>query len=450
MRRSNITRRDFLSSSAAVSVAAGLVSSQLACQRTPARPPNIIMIFTDDQGYGDLGCFGATDINTPHIDAMATEGVRFTDFYVAAPLCSPSRAALLTGCYPKRVGLHKWVLRPDSDLGIHPDEITIAELLKTRGYATACIGKWHLGFHPEFRPTRQGFDEYFGLLHNLDRFETAHFENVGGVPLLRNDEVVLRPATPDILTERYTEESVSFIRRNRDNPFFLYLAHTMPHNPLGVSDRFRDKSDRGLYGDVIQCLDWSAGEILRTVRELGLESDTIVVFTSDNGPAGRLGGSAGPLRGRKLTIWEGGMRVPCVIWGPGRIAAGVVCSELATTMDLYPTWARMAGATLPPDTAIDGKDIAPLLTGEAGARSPHEAFYYHEGREGKLEAVRAGDWKLHLKDSPELYNLRADIGEQNNVAQQNPEVVTQLRGLARSFDAEITQNARPVGRHTPA
>ncbi len=410
-------------------------------------PPNFVIIFVDDQGYQDLGCFGSAKIKTPNIDRMAAEGMKLTSFYVAAPLCSPSRAALLTGCYPRRVGLGNWVLRPDSRKGIHPDEVTLAELLKSRGYTCACIGKWHLGFLPPFRPTRQGFDYYFGLLHNLDTFEASHFEESGGVPILRNDEVVKRPADPAELTELYTDEALRFIAENKDRPFFLYLAHTMAHVPMGVSERFRGKSAGGLYGDVIECLDWSTGQILDTLRKSGLDSRTIVVYTSDNG-AGSPGASALPLRGRKLTTYEGGMRVPCVTWAPGRIPAGKVCSELATAMDLYPTFARLAGAELPDDRPIDGKDIWPLLSGRAGAKSPHEAFFYH-GNFGELAAVRAGPWKLHLNPTPILYNLEMDVGEQKDVTRRHFDVVRQLRQMVIEFQEEMRRGARPAGEIGP-
>jgi len=431
--KKKFTRRGFMRKLAAGVVGFGLARPGALSARAGENPPNFIIIFTDDQGYRDLGCFGSPNIKTPNIDRMADQGMKFTDFYVAAPLCTPSRAALLTGRYPRRVGLAKGVLRPDSKGGIDPKETTIAELLKTRGYATCCVGKWHLGFVGPYRPTRQGFDYYYGLYHNLDEPEAAHFEDVGGVPIMRNDEVALRPATPDVLTELYTQEAVGFVSRNKDKPFFLYLAHTMPHVPLGISKKFAGKSAGGLYGDVIECLDWSTGRILDTLRKLGLDSNTIVIYTSDNGPSPRATGSAMPLRGRKHTTFEGGMRVPCVMWGPGRIPAGKVCSEVATSMDFYPTFARLAGARLTSGQVIDGKDIYPLMRAQSGAKSPHEAFFFHDGR-GRLKAVRAGKWKLHLGKEPVLNDLRADIGEQKNVAGEHPDIVRRLRKLAADFD----------------
>jgi len=416
--------------------------SESAAQRSNAEPPNVIIIFVDDQGYRDLGCYGSPNIKTPHIDRMAKEGVRFTDFYVAAPICSPSRAALMTGCYPSRVGLGNWVQRPDSRIGIHPDEITLAELLKRQGYATACIGKWHLGFLPPFVPASQGFDYYFGLYHNLD-LEADYLADEGGVPILRNGQVVKRPADPAELTELYTEEAVEFIRRNKARPFFLYLPHTMAHQPLGVSERFKGKSAGGLFGDVIECLDWSTGRILDTLRQLGLDRNTIVVYTSDNGPGP--GGSALPLRGRKLTTYEGGLRVPCIVWGPGYVAAGAVCSELATSMDFYPTFAALAGAKVPSDRVIDGRDIRPLLTEPATAKSPHDAFFYH-GSLGELVAVRSGKWKLFLNPQPVLYDLEADISEKHDVVKGNGAVVRELRDKAIAFQEDMRRNGRPAGQ----
>lgn len=409
--------------------------------RSNGKPPNFIIIFTDDQGYQDLGCYGSPKIKTPRIDQMAAEGVRFTDFYVAAPICSPSRAALMTGCYPSRVGLGNWVQRPDSRLGINPNEVTIAELLKGKGYATACIGKWHLGFLPPFVPNSQGFDYYFGIYHNLD-LEADYLADQGGVPILRNGQVVKRPADPAELTELYTDEAIRFIRSKRDEPFFLYLAHTMPHMPLGISERFKGKSKGGLYGDVIECLDWSTGRILDTLRELKLDRRTIVVYTSDNGPGP--GASALPLRGRKLTSYEGGLRVPCIAWGPGHVAQGQVCRELATSMDFYPTFARLAGAAVPSDRVIDGRDIGPLLAEPTKAKTPHDAFFYH-GSLGELSAVRSGKWKLFLTPQVALYDLEADIAEQHDVLKGNGAVVAELRDKAIAFQEDMRRNTRPAG-----
>jgi len=434
-REDKLDRRGFLRKLMAAGAGLSLVRSGAGSTRSAEKSPNFIIIFTDDQGYQDLGCFGSPNIRTPNIDRMAAEGTKFTDFYVAAPLCTPSRAALMTGRYPRRVGLAKGVLRPNSTRGIDPAVTTIAELLKSRGYATCCVGKWHLGFVGPYRPTRQGFDYYYGLYHNLDEPEAEHFDDVGGVPVMRNDEVALRPATPDVLTELYTKEAIGFIRRNRERPFLLYLAHTMPHVPLGVSKKFAGKSAGGLYGDVIECLDWSTGRILDTLRELGLDSNTIAIYTSDNGPSPRATGSALPLRGRKHTTFEGGMRVPCVMWAPGRIPAGRVCGEVATSMDFYPTFAKLAGAALPANEVIDGKDIYHLMAGRSGAKSPHEAFFFHDGR-GRLKAVRAGKWKLHLEKEPVLNDLRADTGEETNVADEHPEIVKRLARLATDFDKD--------------
>lgn len=423
-----------------VAVFAGLTLPSMAV--AAERPPNFVLIFIDDQGYQDLGCYGAEKIETPRIDRMAAEGIRFTDFYVAAPLCSPSRAALLTGCYPTRIGMGNWVLRPDSNKGIHPDEITLPELLKNRGYTCGCIGKWHVGFREPFRPLKQGFDFYYGLLHNLD-LEADYLADEGGVPLLRGDEVVQRPAKPEELTERYTAEALQFIGENRDRPFFLYLPHTMAHHPLAVSERFAGKSAAGLYGDVIECLDWSTGQILDRLEELDLAGNTYVVFTSDNGPTSFYVKSP-ILRGRKLQTFEGGMRVPCIVWAPGRIPAGQVCSELVTAMDFYPTFAGLAGAKVPDDRVIDGRDVSPLLFGEDGAGSPHAAFFYH-GNFGELAAVRSGKWKLHLNPELALYDLQADPGEQRIVNRGNQQVVSELRDKVIAFQEDIRRNSRPAG-----
>jgi arylsulfatase A-like enzyme len=403
-------------------------------------------MLADDQGYQDLGCYGSPTIRTPRIDALAKEGMKLTSFYVAAPLCTPSRAALMTGCYPKRIGLASGVLRPDSRRGLDPREVTMAEILKTRNYATGCIGKWHLGFVSAFRPTWQGFDFYYGLYHNLDHWETEYFEEKGGPPILRGEKVDRRPATPDILVDLYTKEAVDFITRNKERPFFLYLAHQMPHVPLGVPPRMKGKSAGGLYGDVIEHLDWSTGQIVDALKRLGLEKQTLVIYTSDNGPSPLATGSALPLRGRKHTTFEGGVRVPCIVWGPGRVPAGKVCGEVILSMDLLPTFARLAGADVPNDRRIDGKDVWPILSGQH-AKSPHAAILYYSGR-GELEAIRVGDLKLHLK-SGHLYDLETDVGEKHNLAPEQPSLVKRMSAVAQAMAEEIESNARPAGELPP-
>ena len=419
--------------------------------------PNFVLIFTDDQGYQDVGCFGAPKIRTPHLDRMAEEGMQLRDFYAAAPTCTQSRAALLTGCYPKRIGMTS-VLFPKTSVGLHPDETTIAEILKSKGYATACIGKWHVGDQTKFLPTRQGFDSYFGVPYSNDMRTKRN--GVTGISLMRDEKIIEHPVELATLTKRYTEEAIRFVEAHRDGPFFLYLPHTMPHVPLAASPEFRGKSKGGLYGDVIEEIDWSVGRILAKLVELGIDERTLVVFTSDNGPAlgkNEKGGAALPLRGGKLTTNEGGMRVPCIVRWPGRVPAGSVCREPAMTIDLLPTLASLAHATLPDDRTIDGRDIWPLLAGEKDARSPHDALYYYRG--AKLEAVRSGRWKLHFprkivrgKDGPKakgaykLYNLDRDVSESKNVARVNPDIVERLSELAIAFDEELKRNARPIGK----
>jgi arylsulfatase A len=417
-------------------------------------PPNFIIIFTDDLGYGDLGSYGNHTIRTPRLDQMAAEGVRLTEFYAASPTCSPSRAALLTGRYAKRSGLVR-VLAPWERTGLPLSEITLAEALKQRGYATACIGKWHLGGLKRFRPQRQGFDQFFGVLFSNDMtlmpiIKVPRFEMFDG------NRVVESPARNRLLTQSYTREAVRFIRNNRSKPFFLYLAHSMPHKPVGASREFRGKSADGPYGDAVEELDWSAGQILDTLREAGIDRRTLVVFTSDNGPWNfgafkkRIkGGSAGPLRGWKGTTWEGGMRVPMIARWPGRLPQGAVRGGISTTMDLFTTFIELAGGKIPTDREIDGKNIMGLLEGTAP--SPDKRlFYYHHSL---LCAVRQGDWKLHLfkrvaipgerlrHDVPceplELYNLAEDVSESHNRAAEQPEIVAMLAEMAQKFDASV-------------
>ena len=332
-----------------------VICSQMSFAAEPS--PNIIFILVDAQGYYDLGCYGATEVETPRIDALAGEGTRFTSYYAAAPICSPSRAGLLTGCYPRRVGNHIWVHRADSNSGIHPDELTIAELFKENGYATACIGKWHLGFQEPFLPHNQGFDHYFGLLHNLDPVEVVYFEGEGGVPLIRNGEIVKRPGDPSELTKLYTDEAIDFIEKNKSGKFFLYLPHTMLHNPLGVSEEFKGSSNWDEYGDAIQELDHNVGRIMDTLQRLEIDDDTIVVYASDNGR----GPGRNPnqkIRGRKLSTLEGGIRVPAIAWGPGMgLQAGETSHAVIRAMDWFPTLATFAGIKVPDGRIIDGRDF---------------------------------------------------------------------------------------------
>ena len=427
--------------------------------------PNFVIIFTDDQGYGDLSCFGGTHVSTPRIDQMAAEGAKLTSFYVAAPVCTPSRAALMTGCYPKRVdmatGSNFGVLLAGDPKGLNPEEVTIAEVLKSAGYATGIFGKWHLGDQPEFLPTKQGFDEYFGIpySHDIHPFHPRqkHFK-FPPLALLDGETVIEMDPDADYLTKRLTEHAVSFIERHKDEPFFLYLPHPIPHKPLHVSppftegvasevaERLKDEKDGidyktrdKLFRQAINEIDWSVGQILDTLKAQGLDENTFVLFTSDNGPSI---GSAGPLKGRKGSTNEGGMRESTVVRWPGKIPAGKPNDELMTTMDLLPTFAKLAGADIPSDRIIDGKDILPTLT--EGAPTPHEAFFYHGGN--TLAAVRSGQWKLHAKNGnpSELYDLQTDIGEKKNVLKDNPEVVKRLHQYMTDFAADIAENSRPA------
>jgi arylsulfatase A len=421
-----------------------LIALAFALTAARAASPNIVLINCDDLGYGDLGCYGATDIRTPHLDRLAREGTRFTDFSVAAPLCTPSRAALLTGKYPGRVGLAIGVLRPDATGGIPTEEITLAEVLKSQGYTTGLIGKWHLGFKPGLRPRDQGFDRYYGVLHNLDRPEIVMFEKEGGMPVLRDDAVERRPAVPAEMTELYTTEALAFIAAERAQPFFLYLAHAMPHLPFDASPKFKGKSARGLYGDAVEELDASTGRILEQLHTLGLADRTLVIFTSDNGPERNTPGSAAPLRGTKHTVYEGGLRVPLLVRWPGHVPAGRVCDEFLSTLDVLPTLAALAAAQRLPNP-LDGFDVSPVLLGVDGARSPRRTLYSLYGlRANRREAMRENNWKLHLAEPPELYDLARDVAEKNNIAAQHPDVVERLRAMAA--DIRDATGAGPGGR----
>ncbi|MEM8953297.1 MAG: PVC-type heme-binding CxxCH protein [Verrucomicrobiota bacterium] len=431
-----------------------------------SRSPNFVVIFTDDQGYGDLSCFGGEHVHTPRIDQMAAEGAKLTSFYVAAPVCTPSRAALMTGCYPKRVdmatGSSFGVLLAGDPKGLHPDEITIAEVLKNAGYKTGMFGKWHLGDQPEFLPTRQGFDEFYGIpfSHDIHPFHPRQTKfQFPPLALLDQEEVIEMDPDADYLTKNFTERAVAFIEKNKDDPFFLYVPHPIPHKPLHVAPPFmkgiseeiraglaaepegtvdyplRDK----LFRQAISEIDWSVGEILDALERSGIDENTFVIFTADNGPAI---GNAGPLRGKKGSIFEGGMREATVIRWPGNVPAGTENAELMTAMDLLPTFARLAGAKVPSDRVIDGKDISAVLRGKA--MTPHDEFFYHGGN--TLKAVRSGDWKLHVANGKpaQLYNLANDIGEQNNVLADNKAVADGLHARIKRFEKDIAANSRPA------
>jgi arylsulfatase A-like enzyme len=440
----------------------------------PAAPPNFVLILADNLGYGDLGCYGSTRHRTPHIDRLAREGMRFTSFYAASGVCTPSRASLLTGCYPRRVGLDRTepdghVLRPVSPNGLHPDEVTIAEILKERGYSTSIVGKWHLGDQSPFLPTRQGFDDYFGIPYSEDMVggkrlpgQTAPWPPL---PLMEDERVIEAPAERASLTRRYTARSVEIIRRRRGRPFFLFLSHALPGStptPF-AGEAFRGRSANGPYGDAVEELDGSTGEVLAALKETGQDGNTLVVWTSDNGAVRRdpPQGSNLPLGGWGYTTAEGGQRIPCIARWPGRIPAGLSLDALATLMDWLPTFAALAGARMPEDRIIDGKDIRPLLTGTS-SRTPHEAFYYYYGPQ--LQAVRSGRWKLYLplerkwlnfagrtaKAEAALYDLDRDAGETRNVAAAHPDVAGRLLALAEKARADLGDVDRPGKGQRPA
>jgi len=487
----NMNRRTFLRA-AGLSLAAPLIPGCLSPltggdARVTQRPPNIVVVLTDDLGYGDVGCFGAQGFETPHLDRMAAEGTRFTNFHVAQAVCSASRASLLTGCYPNRIGI-RGALGPNAKTGLDAGEQTIAEVLKTKGYACGIFGKWHLGHHRPFLPLQHGFDEYLGLPYSNDMWPVDYdgraisAEKPGSkpwklkyppLPLIDGNEKcdeIGTLADQATLTTRYTERAVSFIRRHKQHPFFLYVPHSMPHVPLGVSQKFEGKSEQGRYGDVIMEIDWSVGRILETLRECGLNDNTLVVFTSDNGPwlnYGNHAGSTGGLREGKGTSWEGGKRVPCIMRWPGVIPAGAACSALAATLDLLPTFAGIAAAELPAHK-IDGVDIVAALRGEAGARPREHFFFYYPqgGPHDQLQAVTDGRWKLHFphayrsyegvepgndgRPGPTakgetglaLYDLENDVNELHDVKAEFPEVLQRLEALGEKAREDLGDKDR--------
>lgn len=427
------------------------------------RLPNIILINCDDLGYGDLQCYGSDRNDTPHIDRLAEEGLRFTDFYVSSPVCSASRASLMTGCYSQRIGMADYqVLTPGQAQGLNPSESTIAKQLKEVGYDTKLVGKWHCGDQPEFFPTQHGFDEYFGLPYSNDMGRQVKSMDQAPLPLMRDERVVEQQPDQRGLTERYVEECLEYMQRERSNPFFLYLAHMYVHVPLFVPDRFLKTSRNGAYGGAVACIDWAMGEIDAELKRLGLHDDTLVIFMSDNGSRARgEGGSNGDLRGLKGETWEGGQRVPCIMRWPGRIAESKVCDGIASATDIFATLAEITGAPLPEGVELDSLSLAGTIL--TGAPVERDTFVYY--KDADLEAVRKGDWKLHFCKTTradgkntqveinELYNLRQDVGESNNVYQGHSERVQELEQFAddirRKFgDGRLGiqgQEIRPIG-----
>ena len=446
---------------------AALMISCTGLRTDAAAKPNVVIIFADDLGYGDLSCFGHPTIHTPHLDRMAAEGQRWTQFYVAACVCTPSRAGLMTGRYPIRNGMcsdKRRVLFPDSKGGLPAGEITIAAALKKAGYNTGMVGKWHLGHLPQFQPTSHGFDTYYGIPYSndMDRVEgnrnlwktdpTGDGWKVFNVPMIHDGKVVEQPVDQRTLTRRYTEHAVDYIKKHKDGPFFLYLAHSMPHIPLFTNDKFHNTSRRGLYGDVIEEIDWSVGRVLDTLRELNIADNTMVVFCSDNGPwklFNEFGGSSGLLRGEKGATFEGGMREPTIFWWPGKIKPGIV-ADLGSTLDLLPTACALAGIEAPADRKLDGYDISPTLL--HGKASPRNTMFYYYGQQ--IWAVRKGRYKAHFvtkepaygrspkvpHDPPLLFDLETDPSEQYDIAKDHPDVIADLKALVQQH----TESVKPV------
>ncbi len=454
-----IDRRGFLRVVGAGVASVAMPSFLLARQK--AKRPNFVIIYADDLGYGDLGCFGHPTIRTPNLDRMAAEGAKLTQFYSAASICTPSRAALLTGRLPIRNGMcsdKRGVLFPNSGGGIPASEITIAEMLQKFGYTTACVGKWHLGHLPQFLPTRNGFDYYFGIPYSndMDRVQGAHRDactnpkvEYFNVPLMRNEKIIERPADQNTITKRYTEEAVQFIKRPKSKPFFLYLAHSMPHVPLFASEGFKDTSLRGIYGDVITEIDWSVGRVLDTLRRERLAENTLVIFSSDNGPwlvFKEHGGSAGLLRDGKGSTWEGGMREPTIAWWPGTIKAGSVITDMTSTLDVFPTLVEFSGTRMLKDRVYDGYSMADLLTDKGGGK--RNIMYFYRGTQ--LRAIRKGQWKMHLytrteyqgkkiekHDPPLLFNIEHDPSEKYDVAAKHPDVIEDLKKEIEKHKATV-------------
>lgn len=470
----------------AIMFSLGIASVMMSCteenDNATNSQPNIVLIFTDDLGYGDIGVYGNPTIKTPNLDKMANEGQKWTNFYVASSVCSPSRAALLTGRLPVRTGVTD-VLFPDSETGLPQSEITLAKVLKDNGYKTAAVGKWHLGHKSPFLPTDHGFDSYYGIPYSNDMDRVKEFEDKNwidsqimwaeqenyqayNVPLMRNDQIIERPVDQRTITKRYTEEAVASIKSLKEDPFFIYLAHSMPHIPLFRSEKFKDVSHAGIYGDVIEEIDWSVGLILKTLKEEGLDENTMVVFTSDNGPWHVFkthGGTAGLLQGAKGGTFEGGFRVPAIFRWPGKIKPGVV-TNMGTTMDLMPTICELTGTQLPEDRVYDGYDISPALLGTG--KSPRDVVFYYRGKQ--LYAVRKGDYKAHfitqlcwgnsrtsllvtdpeieitnkptILESPLLYNVNVDPSERFNIAAQHPEIVAEIKTLMEEHQAKVSSS----------